>query len=186
MKRRPATRPSRRTSYSRRLLMRGYLATCVLATAVACTDPGSEASRQRSPCSTEPVALERPDVRAVAFARGEGPVFVGLGTPAVVRYAEDTRQHEGWYYYKTLWAISPEYGGKVTISGHQVDGPNQLRFNDASGFPGTKLAELHLPAATGGEWRYGPSETLIRAPGCYAFRIEGEGFLDRVTFLARD
>jgi hypothetical protein len=166
--------------------MHGSRVACLLAAAVACTDPGSQASRHQSSCSPEPVPLERPDVRAVAFARGPGPVFVGLGTPGVVRYSEDTRQHEGWYYYKTLWAISPEYRGEATITGHQVDGPNALLFNDGSGFPGTKLKQLHFPASAGNRWRYGPSETLIRAPGCYELRIEGEGFLDRVMFIARD
>jgi hypothetical protein len=166
--------------------MRGSLVACILAAAVACTDPGSQASWDSPLCSTEPVPLERPDVRAVAFARGPGPVFVGLGTPGVVRYTEDTRQHEGWYYYKTLWAISPGYRGEVTITGLQVDGPNELRFNAGSGFPGAKLSELRFPASPGHRWRYGPSETLIRAPGCYELRMEGEGFLDRVMFLARE
>ena len=113
-------------------------------------------------------------------------MFVGLGTPDVVRYTEDTREHEGWYYYKTLWAIAPQYSGEVTITGHQVGGGSELRFNDGSGFPGTKLTELHFSSSSGGAWRYGPSETLIRASGCYAFRIEGEGFVDWVTFIARD
>jgi hypothetical protein len=165
--------------------MRGTLVVCLLAAAVACTEPGSLASRPTSPCSTEPVPRTKSNGGAVAFARGSGPVFVGLGTPGVVRYTEDTRQHHGWYYYKTLWAISPEYGGEVAITGHQVDGPNELRFNDGSGFPGTKLSELLFPASPGDRWRYGPSETLIRAPGCYELRIEGEGFLDRVMFIAR-
>jgi hypothetical protein len=166
--------------------MRGSMVACLLAALTACSDPGAEDSRQGTPCSTEPVRLKRSDARAVAFPRGQGPVFVGLGTPDVVRYTEDTRKHQGWYYYKTLWAIAPEYGGPVTITGHQVDGPNELRFNDGSGFPGSKLAELRFPAAARSEWRYGPSETLIRAPGCYALWIEGQGFLDRVSFIARD
>jgi hypothetical protein len=165
--------------------MRGPLVVCLLAAAVACTDRDSP-SRQGPACSTEPVPRTRSDVPAVAFARGPGPVFVGLGTPGVVRYTEDTKQHEGWYYYKTLWAISPGYHGEVTIAGHQVDGPNELLFNDGSGFPGTKLSELHFPASPGRRWRFGPSETLIRAPGCYELRMEGEGFLDRVMFIARD
>jgi hypothetical protein len=52
----------------------------------------------------------RREVRAVAFARGDGPVYVGLGTADVARYTVDTREHEGWYYYKTLWAIAPSSG----------------------------------------------------------------------------
>jgi hypothetical protein len=116
-------------------------------------------------------------------------VFVGLGTARVVRYTEDTREHEGWYYYKTLWAISPRYEGAVIVTGEQLDGSNELRFNAASGFPGEKLSALEFEesdgAGSGHGWRYGPSETLIRADGCYAFRIEGDDFVDWVTFIAR-
>ena len=129
-------------------------------------------------------------------------MFVGLGTADIVHYTVDTKEHNGWYYYKTLWAIAPEFGGAVTITGNQIEGPNELRFNAASGFPGEKLAELHVDSSErivlgatetraehsepdDGAWRYGPSDTLIRAGGCYVFRIEGEDFVEWVTFIAR-
>lgn len=67
-------------------------------------------------CSRKEIPHERKGVRSVAFARGSGPVFVGLGTADIVRYTEDTREHIGWYYDKTLWAISPEYKGAVTVT----------------------------------------------------------------------
>jgi hypothetical protein len=124
-------------------------------------------------------------VRAVAFPRGEGPIFVGLGTAGVVHYTEDTREDEGWYYYKTLWAISPTYSGPVSITGREVNGPGELQFNAGSGFPGTKERELHFDPDPSEEWRYGPSETLIRAPGCYAIVVAGRGFTELITFTAR-
>ena len=66
-----------------------------------------------APCRVEGAPRVRSDVRAVAFAYGEGPVFVGLGTgDGVVRYKVDTRSHDGWYYCKTLWAIAPTYAGE--------------------------------------------------------------------------
>jgi hypothetical protein len=136
-------------------------------------------------CDKGPIPHERKDVKNIAFARGDGPVFVGLGTAGVVRYTVDAREHEGWYYNKTLWAISPRYQGEVTISGEQLDGPEELRFNPAAGFPGEKLSQLEFESSDAAEWRYGPSDTLIRADGCYAFRIEGEGFVEWVTFIAR-
>jgi hypothetical protein len=111
-------------------------------------------------------------------------VYVGLGTGGVVHYTEDNLEHRGWYYHKTLWAIAPEYDGPLTIAGHQVGGPSELRFNPAGRFPGTQLERLTVPADSG-DWRYGPSDTLIRAPGCYAFEIRGAGFERFVTFLAR-
>ena len=136
-------------------------------------------------CSRTKTPHEREEVRGVAFARGTGPVFVGLGTPNVVRFTVDTKQHDGWHYYKTLWAISPKYEGAVKVTGEQLDGSNELRFNAASGFPGEKLTVLEFEESDAAEWRYGPSDTLIRSDGCYAFRIEGDGFVDWVTFIAR-
>jgi hypothetical protein len=112
-------------------------------------------------------------------------VFVGLGTARIVHYTEDTRQHDGWFYNKTLWAVSPGYAGPVTITGRQLEGTHVLRFNPAAGFPGNTLTSLHLPPSQEEGWRYGPSETLIRAPGCYVLEIRGEGFTDLVTFRAR-
>ena len=132
------------------------------ATATSASEGGMNALE----CTDDPVPRSRPEVSAVAFARGDGPVFVGLGTPRVVRYTEDTLQDAGWFYYKTLWAVAPKYAGPVTITGQQLEGTHVLRFNTAAGFPGNKLTSLQLPASEEGGWRYGPSETLIRAPGC--------------------
>lgn len=111
-------------------------------------------------------------------------MYVGLGTGGVVHYTEDNLEHRGWYYHKTLWAIGPDYTGPLTISGHQVDGSGELRFNPAGGFPGKQLGRLSI-AADSGEWRYGPSDTLFQGPGCYVFEIRGEGLRQSITFLAR-
>jgi hypothetical protein len=74
-----------------------------------------------TPCPVKGVPRVRPEVRAVAFAYGKGPVFVGLGTgDGVVRYTVDTKAHNGWYYYKTLWAIAPSYTGSVVITGKEL------------------------------------------------------------------
>ena len=135
-------------------------------------------------CAIESVPHKRPDVRGVAFAYGEGPVFVGLGTgDGVILHTLDARQHKGWYYNKTLWAVGPSYTGEVTITGEQIDGPNRLRFNSNTGFPGKKQFQLRFPPSGLG-WRYGPSSTLIRAPGCYVFRVRGDDFEQTITFMA--
>jgi hypothetical protein len=161
----------------------------IIAALTACTAPSAPRDEATGPaptqqtCSQRQVPFRHPKVRAVAFARGDGPVYVGLGTGGEVRYREDTQEHEGWYYYKTLWAVAPRYEGQVNVTGHQLDGPNQLMFGTGP-FPGTKLKALEMPPDSSGGWRYGPSATLIRAPGCYAFEIEGEGFRQVVTFVA--
>jgi hypothetical protein len=147
----------------------------------------SNTRRSAAPCAVEDVPRARPEVRAVAFAYGEGPVFVGLGTgDGMVRYTVDTKEHDGWYYYKTLWAIAPSYAGKLVITGGQIGGSNELRFNPGAGFPGQRQPELRFPADDSGKWRYGPSDTLIRAPGCYAFRVRGDGLEQSIAFKASD
>ena len=136
-------------------------------------------------CPIQKVPRVRPDVRAVAFAYGEGPVFVGLGTgDGRIRYTEDAREDDGWFYNKTLWAVAPSYTGVVVITGKQIDGPTRLRFNPAAGFPGEKRLELRFSKETDRRWRYGPSETLIRAPGCYAFQVRGDNFNRTIVFKA--
>jgi len=148
---------------------------------------GTVTQRSQTPCPVEGAPQARPDVRAVAFAYGEGPVFVGLGTgDGVVRYTVDTMRHDGWYYYKTLWAIAPTYAGEVVITGRQIRGSHKLRFNPGARFPGPKLLQLRFPPDASGKWRYGPSDTLIRAPGCYAFHVAGDGFRQTIAFEARD
>ena len=146
---------------------------------------GNQEGHAECPVGSAP--RKRADVRAVAFAYGEGPVFVGLGTPdGIIRYTVDTRSHDGWHYYKTLWAIAPTYGGSVVITGKELEGTQELRFNPGARFPGPKELRLRFPADDSGKWRYGPSETLIRAPGCYAFHVAGEELKQTIVFEARD
>jgi hypothetical protein len=148
---------------------------------------GADAGRSQAPCRVETAPQSRPDAGAVAFAYGEGPVFVGLGTgDGVVRYTVDTRSHDGWHYYKTLWAIAPTYAGEVVITGKQIRGSTELRFNPGARFPGQSELQLRFRPDDSGKWRYGPSDTLIRAPGCYAFHVAGQGFRQTIAFEARD
>ena len=109
---------------------------------------------------------------------------MGLGTSGVVFYTLDNQEHGGWYYHKTLWGVSPQYRGAISIIGRQVGGKQELRFNPGAGFPGANATSLLMPSGDSGTWRYLPSDTLIRAPGCYAFHITGEGVSQTVTFMA--
>jgi len=59
---------------------------------------GCQQDIARPSCPVESVQRVRPEVRAVAFAYGDGPVFVGLGTgDGMVHYRVDTKKHGGWY-----------------------------------------------------------------------------------------
>jgi hypothetical protein len=98
----------------------------------------------------------------------------------------DTQKQGGWYYYKTLWAVAPGYKGSVVITGSAIGGSNAaLRFSPG-GFPGQPQSELRFQPEDSGKWRYGPSDTLIRAPGCYVFHVEGDDFEQSIAFRATD
>jgi hypothetical protein len=104
----------------------------------------------------------------------------------VVRYTEDTQKHGGWFYYKTLWAIAPGYTGGVVITGSAIGSSNALLRFSGGGFPGQPQPELRFQPDDSGKWRYGPSDTLIRAAGCYVFHVEGDDFEQSIVFRATD
>ena len=109
---------------------------------------------------------------------GDSPVYaVGLGTEGVLRYSGV--QEGGWFYQKVLFLVAPEYSGPVLIRGRQLDGPNEARFDQGPAPP----AELPLlPVAGAADWRGNPSIVRFRAPGCYAWQFDGEGFSTVVAF----
>lgn len=148
------------------------------------SSPSPFVASPQPPCNAGRVAHKRPHVRALAFPRGPGPAYVGLGAAGTVYYAEDTREHGGWYYYKVLIGISPDYRLGMSIRGRRTDGHEILRWHNGP-FPGEKDLVLDVPAdEKGAGWRYVAGDVLIRAPGCYVIRLEGGDFLEEVVFRA--
>ncbi|HEX2295717.1 MAG TPA: hypothetical protein VHN37_10455 [Actinomycetota bacterium] len=120
----------------------------------------------------------------MAFPRGPGPAYVGLGTGGVVYYARDAREHRGWYYNKVLIGISPDYRLGMSVNGRRRDGREIVRWHNGR-FPGEPTVVLDIPADEGGRgWRFVAGDILIRAPGCYVIRLEGSDFLEEVRFRA--
>jgi hypothetical protein len=135
-------------------------------------------------CNHRKVPHKKPGVRAMAFPRGPGPAYVGLGTAGFVYYAQDTREHRGWYYNKILIGISPDYRLGMSVNGRRRDGREILRWHNGP-FPGRSRLVLDVPADEEGTgWRYMAGDVLIRAPGCYVIRLEGRDFLEEVAFRA--
>jgi hypothetical protein len=62
--------------------------------------------------------------------------------------------------------------------------PNQGFPCPLGRYPGRKQMEWRFAPDDSRMWRYGPSDTLIRAPGCYAFRVEGDDFEQHIVFEA--
>ncbi len=114
---------------------------------------------------------------AYSPALGDGPVYaVGLGTAGVLRLG---RQEGDWYGQKVNFLVAPAYRGPVLIRGRQLDGPNEARFDEGA----APSAELQLlPVAGAADWRGYPSTVWFRAPGCYAWQLDGEDFSEVIVF----
>ena len=132
-----------------------------------------------APC---PRSRTQTTVPGVARPLGKGPAYPSLGSATGLAGLADDLVKAGWHLHKTLWAISPRYRGPVLIRGARLDAPGGLRFD-------LRIArELRLPPLEAGEaskWRYAPSYTAVRSPGCYALRIDGTGFRSLVAFEIR-
>ena len=111
---------------------------------------------------------------------GDGPAYPVVPPNGVASLRDDLRSG-GWYLHKMMWVVHRRYSGPVLVRGRQVDNGSQLRFDRR------RLPELRLPGApaAAGRWRYYPSQTALRGPGCFAVQIDGRGFSDIVLFAAR-
>jgi hypothetical protein len=122
---------------------------------------------------------------------GDGPVYpVGFSKRGVLRFAYPPPKNSlfagsAWGGQKVLWVGDPKYSGPILIRGLQVDGPNRVQFGQGSG---ALLRELAFAAESAdnwsGGWRNFPSYTRLRAPGCYAYQVDGAGFSDVIVFRA--
>lgn len=143
--------------------------------------------RAGQPCPRARGSVVHP---AFGAAIGDGPVYAGLGVDGRLPFALPIPPNSGfygsaWSGQKVLWIVAATYRGPVLIRGRQVDGPEELRFNDGMNPP----AELPLPAVsaetrTTDGWRDVPSYTRLRAPGCYAYQVDGQGFREVIIFQA--
>jgi hypothetical protein len=89
-----------------------------------------------------------------------------------------------WSGTKRVWLVDDRYTGRILVRGHQLDGPNEVRF--VSGRPGFTAEKLLNPVREHRfEWGDQPSLTRLRAPGCYAYQVDGRTFSYRIVFEAR-
>jgi hypothetical protein len=142
---------------------------------VPTTAPGSR-------CPITPAKIVSPDF---APALGDGPVYpVGLYEGVLAYINEPSLFPAPWGGQKVLWIAAPSYKGPILIRGHQVNGPNELRFVAGAAPPD----ELRLHTDTGGAlpsgWSNWPTYTRVRTPGCYAYQIDGTNFTSFVIFQA--
>jgi hypothetical protein len=121
----------------------------------------------------------------VGTAWGSGPAYPGgltEGGKPVLRYLDPIPTESGfygskWFGNKVLWMFNrAAYRGPVLIRGRQVDGINELRFE----FGRLPPAEMRVSSGSSR-----PSFTRVRAPGCYAYQVDGTSFSSVIVFEAK-
>ncbi len=133
------------------------------------------------PCPIGPAQSVSP---AFGTALGTGPIYpVGLGVEAVLTYSSASFPAP-WGGQKVLWVGDPAYHGIALIRGHQLDGPNELRFNQGADPPAELRLDSSTPDNRTGGWNNWPSYTRVRAPGCYAYQVDGPDFTLVIPFTA--
>ncbi|MBA3366989.1 MAG: hypothetical protein H0U03_14615 [Actinobacteria bacterium] len=120
----------------------------------------------------------------VGLGFGDGPAYPIFGSRSPSEGAQLRFQYppasnsvffgSAWGGQKVLWFVVPG-GAPVLVRGRQLDGPNEVRC-DAGDEPSQ---ELLLPRAFDR-----PSFTRLRAPGCYAYQIDGTDFSKLIVFDA--
>jgi hypothetical protein len=119
-----------------------------------------------------------------APAFGPGPAYPTLGSDggrAVFRYGIGWTPYEGWEGSKLLWTV-PGYNGPYVVRGQQLDGPNELEFDQGPNWTNKLHTELRL---VGPYSRLNPAATYLRVPGCYAYQVDGRGFSYLIVFEAQ-
>jgi hypothetical protein len=123
---------------------------------------------------------------------GDGPVYpVGFTERSVLLFEYPPHKRSvfagsKWSGQKVLWISDPKYEGPILIRGRQLDGRNEVRFGHGGDLkPRPELAfESGEAVGVAGDWWDFPSYTRLRAPGCYAYQVDGDGFSDVIVFRA--
>ena len=139
-----------------------------------------------TPCPVSVATRPPPDYSAPALGRGPAyPIFPDAPT---FGFFYPVPRSQGWYPSdwggdKMLWIVAPHYRGPLLIRGRQLDGSNLVRFEDGS----LPAAEFRVPAGgvtSIGGFRDRGGYTRLRAPGCYAWQVDGTTFSRVIVFRA--
>ncbi len=141
-----------------------------------------------------PRASGRQVAPAYGPAVGDGPVYaVDLGTDGISYFSFPPSvgslfYGSEWSGAKILWIIAPAYRGPVLIRGGRLDGSGALRFNKGLDNGVDPVSELWVDAGATSipaDWRNTSSYVRVRAPGCYAFQVDGQDFSEIIVFEAK-
>lgn len=116
---------------------------------------------------------------------GRGPAYpMGTHSIITIQFPPPEGWGQEWSGTKRVWLLDTRYARRALIRGLQLDGLNEVRF--VHGYPGftaytilNPLRELRIEGSDA------PSLTRVRAPGCYAYQVDGRTFSYLVVFEAR-
>jgi hypothetical protein len=146
-------------------------------------------------CPTHRARVVEPHVGP---AEGPGPIYPVIADPAgrsgVLTFAfpppaGSLLAASGFGGQKVLWIIAPRYRGPVLIRGGQLGGDNPVMFSGGTVmlFPELQVPPQSQEALAGlpsRGWRGWGDGTALRAPGCYAWQVDGTTFSYTVVFKA--
>jgi hypothetical protein len=135
----------------------------------------------------------------VGHPEGHGPVYAALpeGAPRIVFLSlVPTLGDSRWRVARTLWISRPTYDGPVLVRGGRLDRPGILGLGDelpphsslrlpAGAWPSAGVGAREGGSARQAGWRVTAVPTLLPAPGCYAFQVDGVGFSYVLAFGAQ-
>ena len=99
----------------------------------------------------------------------------------------DPAETPGWREFKTLWFSAPAYQGPFVIRAERLDKHGPIRLGGSGALP-TSATPIVVPSGptlnSWNGWRTVPSGTWARAPGCYAWQVDGITFSEIIVVRA--
>lgn len=130
--------------------------------------------------------------RNLRVAIGDGTVLLGSATRSGVVKLRGTLSEGETYRVSALWAVRNNYKGPLLVRGDRIDGPGGIEFEQDPEYtphgPEVHGAPDELHFVKGGPPGGFAWTTVIKylgGPGCYAFQIEGEDFVEQIVVEAR-
>jgi len=138
-----------------------------------------------------------PVTQTRARIAGFGNEFVGAGPVLLmelagvrgsrISIAQSVPDKLGFRGQKTPWLVRDSYRGPLRIHAERIDKPGPVRFGTDFGQHLMQLSFSNVIAFSRVHGYYAIlSETMFRAPGCYAYQIKGATFVERIVVKVAD
>ncbi len=115
--------------------------------------------------------------------RGQGPVYLEVGgVSGILLYDTPSAWHsQEWGGGNAFFAEHAPSDNYVLIRELQLDGPNQLRIGEGY-LPPSEYRLDPYPSPQPSGWIDAGVYPRVRAPGCYAFQVDGLNQVDGTSF----